>query len=182
MTTIYTFCFCGTYKAKHSEIVKQTKLKKMVRHKSPKEIISLRKHERKYEWNSMKENILTEKEEIFNFQKKNATPPSNNGTPLNRIKHILQVKGYAELPHLTEKEKIKAMLNKLVVIKLNGGLGTSMGCTGPKSLISVRNDLTFLDLTVQQIEVGEHAGQRCGCKYRKQQVAACLKFLYQFCV
>lgn len=44
------------------------------------------------------------------------------------------------------------MLDKLVVVKLNGGLGTSMGCTGPKSIIPVRNDLTFLDLTVQQIE------------------------------
>jgi len=39
-----------------------------------------------------------------------------------------------------------------VVVKLNGGLGTSMGCKGPKSTIVVRNDLTFLDLTVQQIE------------------------------
>lgn len=27
-----------------------------------------------------------------------------------------------------------------------------MGCIGPKSVIPVRNDLTFLDLTVQQIE------------------------------
>lgn len=45
------------------------------------------------------------------------------------------------------------MLEKLVVIKLNGGLGTSMGCHGPKSVIPVRSDLTFLDLTVQQIEV-----------------------------
>ena len=44
------------------------------------------------------------------------------------------------------------MLDKLVVVKLNGGLGTSMGCKGPKSVIAVRNDLTFLDLTVQQIE------------------------------
>ena len=44
------------------------------------------------------------------------------------------------------------MLSKLVVVKLNGGLGTSMGCKGPKSVIQVRNDLTFLDLTVQQIE------------------------------
>lgn len=35
---------------------------------------------------------------------------------------------------------------------MNGGLGTSMGCSGPKSVIPVRNDLTFLDLTVQQIE------------------------------
>ena len=47
---------------------------------------------------------------------------------------------------------IKKMLDKLVVVKLNGGLGTSMGCRGPKSVIAVRNDLTFLDLTVQQIE------------------------------
>lgn len=50
-------------------------------------------------------------------------------------------------------DQIRGMLDKLVVIKLNGGLGTSMGCQGPKSVISVRNDLTFLDLTVQQIEV-----------------------------
>lgn len=49
-------------------------------------------------------------------------------------------------------EYIKVMLSKLVVVKLNGGLGTSMGCQGPKSAIPVRNDLTFLDLTVQQIE------------------------------
>lgn len=47
----------------------------------------------------------------------------------------------------------KQLLSKLVVIKLNGGLGTSMGCTGPKSAICVRNELTFLDLNVQQIEV-----------------------------
>jgi len=47
----------------------------------------------------------------------------------------------------------KSLLDKLVVLKLNGGLGTSMGCVGPKSLISVRNDANFLDLNVQQIEV-----------------------------
>ncbi|KAK3912040.1 UTP--glucose-1-phosphate uridylyltransferase [Frankliniella fusca] len=49
-------------------------------------------------------------------------------------------------------EQLHAMLNKLVVVKLNGGLGTSMGCHGPKSVIPVRSELTFLDLTVQQIE------------------------------
>ncbi|KAL1455424.1 hypothetical protein WDU94_009515 [Cyamophila willieti] len=49
-------------------------------------------------------------------------------------------------------DKITQMLNKLVVVKLNGGLGTSMGCHGPKSVISVRNELSFLDLTVQQLE------------------------------
>jgi len=47
----------------------------------------------------------------------------------------------------------KYLLDKLIVVKLNGGLGTTMGCQGPKSVISVRNDLTFLDLTIQQLEV-----------------------------
>lgn len=28
--------------------------------------------------------------------------------------------------------EIKTLLDKLVVLKLNGGLGTTMGCTGPK--------------------------------------------------
>ncbi|VEN64381.1 unnamed protein product, partial [Callosobruchus maculatus] len=50
------------------------------------------------------------------------------------------------------KELVTQMLNKLIVVKLNGGLGTSMGCHGPKSVITVRSDLTFLDLTVQQID------------------------------
>lgn len=62
------------------------------------------------------------------------------------------VRDYALLEAPTSHQEIRAMLNKLVVIKLNGGLGTSMGCVGPKSVIPVRNDLTFLDLTVAQIE------------------------------
>ena len=65
------------------------------------------------------------------------------------------MKNYKELTTESDlqKEVIRAGLSKLVVLKLNGGLGTTMGCTGPKSVISVRNELTFLDLTVQQIEV-----------------------------
>lgn len=43
-------------------------------------------------------------------------------------------------------------LNKLAVIKLNGGLGTSMGCVGPKSVIEVRDGMSFLDLSVRQVE------------------------------
>lgn len=65
---------------------------------------------------------------------------------------LSQVRDYNSLETPT-KEKITEMLNKLVVVKLNGGLGTSMGCHGPKSVISVRNELSFLDLTVQQLEV-----------------------------
>ncbi|KAK4885085.1 hypothetical protein RN001_001356 [Aquatica leii] len=61
------------------------------------------------------------------------------------------VKDYNTLETPTT-DVIHKMLAKLIVVKLNGGLGTSMGCNGPKSVISVRNNLTFLDLTVQQIE------------------------------
>ncbi len=50
------------------------------------------------------------------------------------------------------RDQVQALLKKLAVVKLNGGLGTTMGCTGPKSAIEVRNDCTFLDLAVQQIE------------------------------
>lgn len=45
-----------------------------------------------------------------------------------------------------------ANLSKLAVLKLNGGLGTTMGCIGPKSAIDVRDGMSFLDLTVRQIE------------------------------
>ena len=64
---------------------------------------------------------------------------------------FLQITPYAGLQPPSDDE-MRGMLDKLAVIKLNGGLGTSMGCKGPKSVIPVRNDLTFLDLTVQQIE------------------------------
>ncbi len=46
----------------------------------------------------------------------------------------------------------KEFLSKLAVLKLNGGLGTSMGCVGPKSVIEVRDGNTFLDLSVRQVE------------------------------
>lgn len=43
------------------------------------------------------------------------------------------------------------LLGQTVIIKLNGGLGTSMGLQGPKSLLPVRDGATFLDLIVKQI-------------------------------
>jgi UTP--glucose-1-phosphate uridylyltransferase len=60
---------------------------------------------------------------------------------------------YANLAPLSDDPAVtKSLLDKLAVLKLNGGLGTTMGCTGPKSVIEVRNGKTFLDLIVQQIE------------------------------
>lgn len=42
-------------------------------------------------------------------------------------------------------------LRRVVVIKLNGGLGTSMGLDRAKSLLGVRNGLSFLDLIARQV-------------------------------
>ncbi|XP_031391467.1 UTP--glucose-1-phosphate uridylyltransferase [Punica granatum] len=63
-------------------------------------------------------------------------------------------------PTPEDPSETKKLLDKLVVLKLNGGLGTTMGCTGPKSVIEVRNGLTFLDLIVQQIE---NLNSKYGC-------------------
>lgn len=45
----------------------------------------------------------------------------------------------------------EAALAHCVVIKLNGGLGTSMGMTRAKSLLPVKDGLSFLDVTARQI-------------------------------
>jgi UTP--glucose-1-phosphate uridylyltransferase len=45
----------------------------------------------------------------------------------------------------------EAALGRTVVIKLNGGLGTSMGMTKAKSLVPVKDGLTFLDVIARQI-------------------------------
>ncbi|ACZ30814.1 UTP--glucose-1-phosphate uridylyltransferase [Xylanimonas cellulosilytica DSM 15894] len=44
-----------------------------------------------------------------------------------------------------------AALAKTAIIKLNGGLGTSMGMDKAKSLLPVRGELTFLDVIVGQV-------------------------------
>ncbi|MDR0788704.1 MAG: UTP--glucose-1-phosphate uridylyltransferase [Bifidobacteriaceae bacterium] len=44
------------------------------------------------------------------------------------------------------------VLSKVAMLKLNGGLGTSMGLSGPKSLLTIKNNLTFLDIIIKQLE------------------------------
>jgi len=53
------------------------------------------------------------------------------------------------------------LLDQAVVIKLNGGLGTSMGMTRAKSLLEARAGETFLDLIARQVlAVRERSGAR----------------------
>ena len=52
-------------------------------------------------------------------------------------------------------------LNRTVVLKLNGGLGTGMGMDAPKSLLVVKEGRSFLDIIVQQVR---HLRQTTGAR------------------
>lgn len=52
----------------------------------------------------------------------------------------------------TSSAEDTAALKQTVIVKLNGGLGTSMGMEQAKSLLPVRDGLTFLDIICGQIQ------------------------------
>ncbi|MEZ4868852.1 MAG: UTP--glucose-1-phosphate uridylyltransferase [Caldilineaceae bacterium] len=61
-----------------------------------------------------------------------------------------------ELPEAADLTAIhdeigQAALDRVVLLKLNGGLGTSMGIQGPKSLLPAKDELTFLDIVIRQV-------------------------------
>jgi UTP--glucose-1-phosphate uridylyltransferase len=55
-----------------------------------------------------------------------------------------------DLPDLEDLPEAEAPLDQAVILKLNGGLGTSMGMTHAKSLVEVKDGLTFLDIIARQ--------------------------------
>src|SRR6476620_10057687 len=61
----------------------------------------------------------------------------------------------AELPRLadleTDPSAAKAAMAATAVVKLNGGLGTSMGLDKAKSLLQVRPGKSFLDIIAEQV-------------------------------
>jgi UTP--glucose-1-phosphate uridylyltransferase len=68
-----------------------------------------------------------------------------------------------DLPDAAEltEEASDELLDRAVVIKLNGGLGTSMGMTKAKSLLEVKDGLSFLDIIARQIlAIREASGAR----------------------
>ncbi|GGC05837.1 UTP--glucose-1-phosphate uridylyltransferase [Cellulomonas carbonis] len=65
------------------------------------------------------------------------------------------VEPLTDVPHLdaltVDDDAALEALAATAVIKLNGGLGTSMGMDRAKSLLRVRGDRTFLDVIAQQV-------------------------------
>jgi UTP--glucose-1-phosphate uridylyltransferase len=66
--------------------------------------------------------------------------------PESELEPLDHVHSADELP-----EPDESALERAVVLKLNGGLGTSMGMTKAKSLLDVKDGLTFLDIIARQV-------------------------------
>jgi UTP--glucose-1-phosphate uridylyltransferase len=74
----------------------------------------------------------------------------------SEIEPLVDLPDAAELPPGGEEQ-----LERVVVLKLNGGLGTSMGMTRAKSLLEVKEGLSFLDIIVRQVlHLREQTGAR----------------------
>jgi UTP--glucose-1-phosphate uridylyltransferase len=62
-----------------------------------------------------------------------------------------------EIPKASELNEFaeagRRALDRTVRIVLNGGLGTSMGLVGPKSLLNVKQGLSFLEIILRQAEL-----------------------------
>jgi UTP--glucose-1-phosphate uridylyltransferase len=73
-----------------------------------------------------------------------------------------EIEPLAEVPSLSELDEGDASaIERVVVLKLNGGLGTSMGMTKAKSLLEVKDGHTFLDVIARQIlQLREDHGAR----------------------
>ncbi|WP_122941640.1 UTP--glucose-1-phosphate uridylyltransferase [Brachybacterium sp. EE-P12] len=65
------------------------------------------------------------------------------------------IEPYLDPTHLEDVKidvaEAKQVFDKLAIINLNGGLGTSMGLDRAKSLLPVRDGKSFLDLIVEQV-------------------------------
>ena len=71
-------------------------------------------------------------------------------SPVERLPTFHELEQYRHLG--------RAHRGRVAMIKLNGGLGTSMGLERAKSLLKVRGELTFLDLICQQVRALRGAG------------------------
>lgn len=67
--------------------------------------------------------------------------------PEAELEPVEALPDFADLPD----REVSGVLDQAVVLKLNGGLGTGMGMTKAKSLLEVKDGLTFLDVIARQV-------------------------------
>ena len=92
-----------------------------------------------------------------------STTPSYMSSPADPLHSQVpesDIEPVTELPHLDalksasppDPSTLPTLLTQTAVLKLNGGLGTSMGLEKAKSLLVVKDGKTFLDLIAEQIK------------------------------
>src|SRR5690349_6198055 len=69
--------------------------------------------------------------------------------PESSIEPVTDIASLDELPSDPDAES--EALQKAIVLRLNGGLGTSMGLTAAKSLLEAKDGLSFLDIIARQV-------------------------------
>ena len=83
----------------------------------------------------------------FLFQYQQLVRKETGLIPESSITPVEDLPSLGDDPFPGEEEKLGG---ETVVLKLNGGLGTSMGLDKAKSLLRVKGDLSFLDIIVRQ--------------------------------
>jgi UTP--glucose-1-phosphate uridylyltransferase len=93
--------------------------------------------------------------DTFAFYEQKLREGDTGTLPEAEIEPLDELPDAGELPDPADA----STLDQVVVLKLNGGLGTSMGMTRAKSLLDVKEGLSFLDIIVRQIlHLREHHG------------------------
>jgi UTP--glucose-1-phosphate uridylyltransferase len=94
--------------------------------------------------------------ETFAYYERRLREGEEGTLPESELEPLTGLPDAEDLP-----ESDGSALSQAVVLKLNGGLGTSMGMTKAKSLLEVKDGLTFLDVIVRQVlRLRERRGDR----------------------
>jgi UTP--glucose-1-phosphate uridylyltransferase len=85
--------------------------------------------------------------EVFCASYRTLAGSATGTVPESTISPLGEVPVLADLPANGDR----SALTRTAIIRLNGGLGTSMGLDRAKSLLRARGDLTFLDIIARQV-------------------------------
>ncbi len=85
----------------------------------------------------------------FGYSYENLAAGKSGLLPEKSVEAVTTLPRFKEIAHVGGQDG--ALLAQAVVIKLNGGLGTSMGLEKAKSLLPIKDGLTFLDFIARQV-------------------------------
>ena len=98
--------------------------------------------------------------EAFRRRLEQLSKPESAAVPSSDLHEVGALPTLDELPEPADADA-RAALDRLAVLKLNGGLGTSMGLAGAKSLLEIKRGTSFLDaIATQTLALRERHGAR----------------------